>query len=420
MKAEVESSKVRERSFKRITCSAMKAKVESDEKTTHLLGQRGAVGVRGNDSDQNSPSFKSRNQKAKEYDNRDSKNVKKNKQDFDSYDSIVDLKKGYETQVIDSHEPVSHSSKDIGSFMMFANDKESVKKSVDAPISNPQQVDKFQNPVDVFVDRTVAECEPEMEVCYKENCYHVVKDICFDKGAYAKHKFMFDESVDGAAYNFFPLENFEYNRNPKDNTGMKVLNQPETDDSDEASSNHDQHNNVIHKDDSEIEELVDNFTKAMDSREDTQDSIPTGGKDEQLSVEHNSHSQLKDSSNMIEEEVLASPALGLTVDESESDYQFGPSAPAVCVKKELHQFGGCNCDKTQLPLTTIEDSSGDFSEIQPVETSQIRSDLGKSSFSAAGAVSGRISYSGSIPYSRSISIRSDSSTTSTRSFAFPM
>ncbi|CAK8533733.1 unnamed protein product [Lathyrus sativus] len=304
--------------------------------------------------------------------------------------------------------------------MMFANDKESVKKSVDAPISNPQRVNKFQNPIDVFVDRIVVECEPEMEVCYKENSYHVVKDICFDKGAFAKHKFMFDESVDGAAYNFFPLENFEYNRNPKDNTGMKVLNQPETDDSDEASSNHDQHNDVIHKDDSEIEELVDNFTKAMDSREDTQDSIPTGGKDEQLSVEHNSHSQLKDSSNMIEEEVLASPTLGLTVDEPESDYQFGPSAPAVCVKKQLHQFGGCNCDETQLPLTTIEGPSGDFSEIQPAETSQIRSDLGESSFSAAGVVSGRISYSGSIPYSGSISIRSDSSTTSTRSFAFPM
>ncbi|CAL5189114.1 unnamed protein product [Lathyrus oleraceus] len=349
-----------------------------------------------NDSDQNSPSFKSWNQKAKEYDNKDSKNVKKNEQDFDSspkdefYDSIVDLKRGYEAQVMDTHEPVSHSSKDIGSFMMFANDKESVKKSVAAPISNPQQVDKFQNPVDVFVDRTAAECEPETEVCYKENSYHVVKDICVDKGVFTKHKFMFEESVDGAAYNFFPLESFDDTQNPKDNTGIKVLNQ-ETDDSDEASSNHDQHNDVVHKDDGEIEELVDNFTKAMGLREHAQDSVPTGGKDEQLSVEHDSHSQLKNSSNMIEEEVLASPALGLTIDEPDSDYHSGPSAPVDCVKKELHQFGGCNCDETQLPFTTVE-----------------------------GAVSGRISYSGSIPYSGSISIRSDSSTTSTRSFAFPI
>ena len=45
---------------------------------------------------------------------------------------------------------------------------------------------------------------------------------------------------------------------------------------------------------------------------------------------------------------------------------------------------------------------------------------GESSFSAVGPLSGRISYSGPIPYSGSVSLRSDSSTTSTRSFAFPM
>lgn len=246
-----------------------------------------------NDSDQNSPSFKSRNQKAKEYDNRDPKNVKKTEQ----YDSIVDLKKGYDAPVKDSHEPVSHSTKDIGSFMMFANDKELVKKPLSALISNPQQVDKFQNPVDVHVDRTVAELEPEMEVCYKENSFHVVKDICVDKGVFTKHKFMFEENVDGAAYNFFPLESFDDNQNPKDNTGIKVLNQPETDDSDEASSNHDQHNDVIHKDDGEIEDLVDNFTKAMDLPEDTQDSVSTGGKDGQV-IKESKHFLRKHMSNV--------------------------------------------------------------------------------------------------------------------------
>uniref|UniRef100_A0A6N2MT17 Uncharacterized protein n=1 Tax=Salix viminalis TaxID=40686 RepID=A0A6N2MT17_SALVM len=43
---------------------------------------------------------------------------------------------------------------------------------------------------------------------------------------------------------------------------------------------------------------------------------------------------------------------------------------------------------------------------------------GESSFSATGYLSGLVSYSGPIPYSGSISLRSDSSTTSTRSFAF--
>jgi len=65
--------------------------------------------------------------------------------------------------------------------MMFANNKQPVKKSLTSPISNPLQVDKFQDTVDVVVDRTVTECEPELEVCYKEDSYHVVKDIHVDK-----------------------------------------------------------------------------------------------------------------------------------------------------------------------------------------------------------------------------------------------
>ncbi|XWS69587.1 hypothetical protein CRYUN_Cryun04dG0192100 [Craigia yunnanensis] len=45
---------------------------------------------------------------------------------------------------------------------------------------------------------------------------------------------------------------------------------------------------------------------------------------------------------------------------------------------------------------------------------------GESSFSVSGPVTGLISYSGPIAYSGSLSHRSDSSTTSTRSFAFPI
>ncbi|XP_059648714.1 uncharacterized protein LOC132294758 isoform X2 [Cornus florida] len=52
--------------------------------------------------------------------------------------------------------------------------------------------------------------------------------------------------------------------------------------------------------------------------------------------------------------------------------------------------------------------------------SQVQHCNGESSFSAAGPVSNRINSSGHIPYSGSISVRSDSSATSTRSFAFPV
>ena len=51
---------------------------------------------------------------------------------------------------------------------------------------------------------------------------------------------------------------------------------------------------------------------------------------------------------------------------------------------------------------------------------QLQCSLGESSFSAAAPLSGLISYSGPIAYSGSLSQRTDSSTTSNRSFAFPM
>ncbi|GFY88766.1 18S pre-ribosomal assembly protein gar2-like protein [Actinidia rufa] len=59
--------------------------------------------------------------------------------------------------------------------------------------------------------------------------------------------------------------------------------------------------------------------------------------------------------------------------------------------------------------------SGNLEPINEVQHSQ-----GESSFSMAGSMPGLITYSGSIPYSGSVSLRSDSSATSTRSFAFPV
>ncbi|KAJ9554142.1 hypothetical protein OSB04_018187 [Centaurea solstitialis] len=64
----------------------------------------------------------------------------------------------------------------------------------------------------------------------------------------------------------------------------------------------------------------------------------------------------------------------------------------------------------------LDEASDNVANVYPLQ----HGDGGESSFSVAGPVSGRITYSGPIPFSGSISIRSDSSTTSTRSFAFPV
>lgn len=72
------------------------------------------------------------------------------------------------------------------------------------------------------------------------------------------------------------------------------------------------------------------------------------------------------------------------------------------------------CETPDTPMV-VDGISG-----SQVVSAHFQYGVGESSFSAAGPLSGRINYSGPIPYSGSISLRSDSSTTSTRSFAFPV
>lgn len=87
-------------------------------------------------------------------------------------------------------------------------------------------------------------------------------------------------------------------------------------------------------------------------------------------------------------------------------------------------------------LTSSKDECGNNLDHQPLETgstpkledtadqpfsNNLQYGNGECSFSASGGpVTGLISYSGPIAHSGSLSLRSDSSTTSTRSFAFPM
>lgn len=94
-------------------------------------------------------------------------------------------------------------------------------------------------------------------------------------------------------------------------------------------------------------------------------------------------------------------------------FDFDASSPGASGKEEHVQIGDSQCIET--PGTSrLEDAP------RQSVSSQFHSGLGESSFSAAGSLPSLISYSGPVAYSGSISLRSDSSTTSTRSFAFPI
>ncbi|KAJ0094635.1 hypothetical protein Patl1_16635 [Pistacia atlantica] len=94
-------------------------------------------------------------------------------------------------------------------------------------------------------------------------------------------------------------------------------------------------------------------------------------------------------------------------------FDFDASAPTARGKEECPQNG--NYKQIETPDTSKLEDAPRLSV-----SSQVRNGIGESSFSATGPISGLITYSGPIAYSGSLSLRSDSSTTSTRSFAFPI
>lgn len=219
------------------------------------------------------------NQKVKEYENNVSIDLKRNERDLDLssyekksadcmttpklefYDSIIDLKDEYAAQVRDFVDPVSLASKDVDSFMKFPNDTKPVKRSPTSPISDPpEERDPFENSVDVYMDKTIKECEPKPVVCYKES-NRVVKDICVDEGVPTKDKVLFEKSVDEKAYNLFPYIPNEDKEMKKDNIGINVLNLPATEESDQVSANRDQSQDSMHKDEPLTEKLYGNVNK---------------------------------------------------------------------------------------------------------------------------------------------------------------
>ena len=247
------------------------------------------------DDDQVSDGYKLQNQKVKEYENGVHAVLENNEEGLDSsqyhMESADCMKNEYEAKVKDLVEPVSHSTKDIESFMMFPNDIESVKRSPTSPISNPVKGRNSPwNPEDGYMDKTVTQCEPHLEVCYKESNYHVVKDICIDEGVLKKDKVMFLNPDDEKAHNFFPSDSYENKEKQKDNTSINVLSLTPTKESDKDPANHDQPKDLMHKDEDATEKVSSNVNKETPLPEDkvllqdllAQDSVSSDDKGEQV------------------------------------------------------------------------------------------------------------------------------------------
>ncbi|KAK4260959.1 hypothetical protein QN277_004016 [Acacia crassicarpa] len=307
------------------------------------------------------------------------------------------------------------------------------KRSHDAWIhDSPEEFDSCENSEDTYSDECVTESQPELIVCYKESNCHLIKDICVDEGVPAMDKVRYENSVDAKNVSkFLPYDNSKTEVSEKDNREISVRLVDILDlaiikeSSDKVPAKHHQSEDLIQKDENASEDFADQNkgmvlpggTISLQERE--PEAWPSCSKVDEVELNHAEvcsepelHSKHEESKNKVEEAVSANPlANEQNSDILVKDSNFVPAdSVACCSKEECHQEGSCKFNDFQ---NTAEPEDGRS------VTSQVSHCNGESSFSAVG-VSSHICYSGAVPFSGNISLRSDSSTTSMRSFAFPI
>ncbi|KAK8657532.1 hypothetical protein V6N13_035763 [Hibiscus sabdariffa] len=370
--------------------------------------------------------------------------------------SVNDLAIGSERKAGDFVRSNSHSSKDMDSF------QESV----------------------FYLDKSVTECNlPELVVCYKENTYHVIKDIRIDDGVLTKDMFLFDNGTDEK---FLPSEKDldaelmkespEMDVSINDVSGIPEQNQSGQNIDDECGSKQKLNADTCAPNVCLLEDNESN--KGIPSQCDSKDLILTRemkdgvskvlytlGLGELTSMSKMSSAKTKSVcsdcksdaieqqsfKNFSEREVTAIPSFDSAVEESDPgkgeptlvspvfasvSEESSSSCPVSEVSNDSKlESGRITCHFDSSTRTSNKDERCHNLDGEPHETgstpklegavdqpfsSNLQRGNGESSFSLAGPVSGLITYSGPIAYSGNLSLRSDSSATSTRSFAFPI
>jgi len=146
--------------------------------------------------------------------------------------SKLDLENDYEAQVRDSVYSASHSSQEIESFGMLHHDME-LKNSLNSPIHDSlAETGSLESSANLYMDKSVTECEPELVICHKETSFNIIKDICVDEGVHTNDKSFFWRKVDQNIHKTY--SSYESKETVKDNAGINLLNPSVTDESDQS------------------------------------------------------------------------------------------------------------------------------------------------------------------------------------------
>ncbi|XP_068638352.1 uncharacterized protein [Aristolochia californica] len=311
-----------------------------------------------------------------------------------------------------------------------------------------REIELSEKETDIYTDKTVTEIElPKRLVCFKASSYHLVKDICVDEGVPSSDKILLES--DDASYVSF----------------ARFLHS-------DVKEKYDLSNAVDNSDDSQKLLVSDCPFKSEDEKAASlicPDKLlegVDGHPDSEHEIMDNAQAGVVMTSKLAEvQETEADLCTDLSNVDGNGDRQFtlqdandqeNPSTLAGMFPKEFDNCGSGienvfdseveQGNITQKPESSAPETSGRANVLEnsdhhpPSERSLsscwleedavlvtgstrsffIQHGLGESSFSEAHSLRNSIAHSGHIAYSGSISLRSDSSTASARSFAFPI
>lgn len=325
-----------------------------------------------------------------------------------------------------------------------------------------KKLDSLENGSDMYMEKSVTDCEvPELVVCSKENTCSVVKDIYIDEGVPAQDKVLFKSGVpeddEGANLIEEQLKN--------DMSSLDALVSPKESMSEDVTDQCD--SKVRGPTEEELNNAKEGLTISV-SKEFTLGELllmPQSGLETSCNISRSGKSNgLEEQSCQSSEKQMLKPALVSAAEESDDSCKdLHNPVSASEVEESNHEKEKSNLI-SPAEDSVSENSNNEVSHEHKLETESITLDSGSSAPTASSMnechqstsnhelfdtrftsdleevdgrlISNRLQYnqgessfsatigprchSGQIPYSGNISHRSDSSTTSTHSFAFPV
>ncbi|KAK1316989.1 hypothetical protein QJS10_CPA05g02047 [Acorus calamus] len=297
--------------------------------------------------------------------------------------------------------------------------------------------DLDENETDSFTDKTVTNVKlRETIVGFEEGIHHAVKDICIDEGVRSPDKILSDtDKVNHNGEHGIMHSEMDEHCGSGMSGGVEALaseDQPALDAIKDA---------ILQCDPTSWEENREKLNPFLD------DSIIS---DENIIVEkilppwESDMIGVFSSMPGFDENNLQQPSDQVSIGEVDSTAIVGPSTEEMAKTDDSTNArsskveGGSNpfdmesgpheANVRERSIDTTDQQSGEAPKVVGTEetVSDVPSVSSRSLYThghgdrVSGAPSGHITYSGQIPFSGSISLRSDSSTTSARSFAFPV